>query len=146
MNNEQAQAGFDSYAIVEIFGHQKYAGYVTTQAFGTAVMFRCDIPGLEERERVSDRAGYFDGKYYPAGTTIKEGSTQPYTKLFGVGAIYCITPCTQEACLKAVEEIQPRPLMLVSVPPEKALGPPSDTSDDDECPRCGKPEDLCRCS
>ena len=109
------QASFEGWAILEIFGHEKYAGYVKTEVFGTASMFRLDVPALEERERVAKRSGYNGGEYYPAGATIKEGATQPYTKLFGVGAIYAITPCTQEAALAAVEEIQPRPLTLVSV-------------------------------
>jgi len=52
---------------------------------------------------------------------VKEGATLGYSKLFGVGAIYALTPCDEKAALKAVEEIQPRPLMLVSLPQEKAL-------------------------
>jgi len=34
------QATFNEWAIVEVMGHQTYAGYVTTQAFGAAVLFR----------------------------------------------------------------------------------------------------------
>ena len=105
MTQESAQDnGFSGWAVVEIFGHQRYAGHVSTQAFGTAVMFRVDVPALESRERVTSRPGYAGDQYVPAGTLIQEGAVQGYTKLFGVGAIYAITPCTQEAALKAVEE------------------------------------------
>lgn len=117
MTNEQAeQSQFAGWAILEIFGHQRYAGYVSTQAFGTAVMFRIDVPALEERERAMTRPGYVGNTYAPAGTKVKAEAVQGYTKLFGVGAIYAMTPCSQEAALKAVEEIQPRPMMIVELP------------------------------
>jgi hypothetical protein len=115
---EQQQANFEGWAILEIFGHQRYAGYVCTQAFGTAVMFRLDVPALEARERTTKRPAYVDAGYAPAGSVIKEGPVQGYTKLFGVAAIYAMTPCSKEAALKAVEEIQPRPLMEVQIPTE----------------------------
>lgn len=114
---ESAQSNsFEGWAIVEIFGHQRYAGHVSTEAFGTAVMFRVDVPALEARERVSLRPGYVGDKYVPAGALIQEGAVQGYTKLFGVGAIYAITPCTQEAAIQAVEQMQPRPLMALKLP------------------------------
>lgn len=131
MTNETAEQNrFDGWAILELFGHQKYAGHeyaghVTTQVFGTTCMFRLDVPGLEERDYVTKYAEFIEEKgRAPAGSTVKMGSTQPYTKLFGVGAIYCITPCTEEAAKKAVEQLQPRPLTLVSVPADKALDAP----------------------
>lgn len=31
---EQQQAKFDGWAIVDVMGHQRYAGYVTTEAYG----------------------------------------------------------------------------------------------------------------
>lgn len=121
MNSEQAQnSNFEGWAILEIFGHQRYAGFVSTQVFGTAVMFRIDVPELEARERVTNRPTYTGSGYAPAGSVIKEGPVQGYTKLFGVGAIYAMTPCSKEAALKAVEEIQPRPLMEVQLPTETA--------------------------
>lgn len=42
-------------------------------------------------------------------------------EIFGVGAIYAMTPCTKEACLAAVEEIQPRPMTPISIPETKAI-------------------------
>ncbi len=152
MTNEQAeQSKFEGWAILEIFGHQRYAGFVSTQVFGTAVMFRVDVPALEERERVTKRPGYMGAQYVPAGATVKEGAVQGYTKLFGVGAIYAMTPCTQEAALKAVESMQERLLMLVTLPPEKAIEAPKTegagdlVSDDAACTECGEPVDECEC-
>ena len=121
MDEQQQHSTFFGWAVVEIFGHQKYAGYVTTETFGIAAMFRIDVPALEARERVTKAPGYVGGRYVPAGSKVLEGPVLGYTKLFGVGAVFGITPCTPEAARQVVEEIQPRPLMAVDVPPELAL-------------------------
>lgn len=128
--SENQQARFDGWAIVDVLGHQRYVGYVTTEAYGQAVLFRIDVPALEERERVTKRPGHAaDGRYLPSGTTVKEGAVDGYTKLIGSGSIYALTPCTKEAALKAVEELQARPLMSVALPPERALSSSLDDED-----------------
>lgn len=128
---EQAQTAFVGWAIVEIFGHQRYAGYVTTQAFGQAVLFRVEVPPLAERERVTKHYEYIDGQQVPPGSTVKELALPGYTKLFGVGAIYGITPCTQEAAEKALAAMQTRKLTLVKLGEERAL-PEGEVIDDDQ--------------
>lgn len=129
---EQQQSKFDGWAIVEVFGHQKYAGYVTTEAFGAAVMFRVDVPALEERERQTKGPGYVGGRYLPAGSKVQEGAVAGYSKLLGVSSIFAITPCTKDAALKVVEVIQPRPLMNVTLPDgAQAALPPHVEYDDD---------------
>lgn len=125
------QARFEGWAIVDVLGHQRYVGYVTTEAYGQAVLFRIDVPALEERERVTKQPGYLSDRYLPAGTSVKEGAVAGYTKLVGSGSIYTITPCTKEAALHAVEESQPRPLMAVALPPKRALEAGAHDPDDD---------------
>lgn len=124
------QARFEGWAVVDVMGHQRYVGYVTTEAYGQAVLFRIDVPALDERERVTKQPGYHGGRYLPAGSTVKEGAVDGYTKLVGSGSIYTITPCTKEAALAAVEENQPRPLMNVVLPPERAITPAGDAEND----------------
>lgn len=148
---EVQQARFDGWAIVDVLGHQRYVGYVTTDAYGAAVLFRIDVPALEERERVTKAPGYIQGRgYCPAGTTVKEGAVAGYTKLIGAGSVYAITPCTKEAALEALEQSQPRPLMSVALPPERALAAsddndalndagPAEDDDDGECFEDGIP-------
>jgi hypothetical protein len=135
------QADFSGWAIVEIFGHQRYAGFVTTAAFGQAVLFRVDVPPLEERERVTKHYGYDDdGKSIPAGSTVKETAVQGYTKYFGPGAIYGMTPCTQAVAEEAVASMQSRKVSVVTLAPlvpERALrasfeDPDGDDPDDDD--------------
>jgi hypothetical protein len=146
MNEQQSE--YSGWAILEIFGHQKYAGYVKAEYYGTACMFRCDVPPLPERERVTRSCCYvtsiepnFPGspevtRYAPAGSTVKEAATPGYSKLFGVGSIYSMTPCDEAAALRAVEELQPRALMLVSLPVGKALGAAARV--EAVCPACGE--------
>lgn len=115
------QAKFDGWAIVDVLGHQRYVGYVTTEAYGQAVLFRVDVPALESRERETKRPGYYGGRYLPAGAKVVEGAVPGYTKLIGSGSIYTLTPCTQEAAIKAVDEMQERPLLRVDLPPDAAV-------------------------
>lgn len=50
MSNEQQLASFEGYAIVEIMGHQKAAGYVTTQYFGGTAVFRVVQPERDDED------------------------------------------------------------------------------------------------
>lgn len=60
----------NTWAIVEIFGHQKFAGYLTECEMGGGKLMRLDVPAC---------AGH------PA-----------FTKYFGVAAIYSITPVEED--------------------------------------------------
>jgi hypothetical protein len=72
---EQEQSSFSGWAVVELFGHQREVGFVTTQAFGQAVMFRIDEPELDgDREYATERPTYVDGRMAPTGTVVKRKS------------------------------------------------------------------------
>lgn len=64
------QTAFEGWAILELMGHRKLAGYVTEQQIGGAAFLRIDVPGA--------------------------GSEKGATQLYAPGAIYCITPTTEE--------------------------------------------------
>ena len=134
MSAEAGQANFEGWAVVEVFGHQKYAGFVTTEHFGPAALFRVDVPPLPERERVTKHYGFDDdGNQVPPGSTVKEVAVQGYTKYLGPGAIFAMTPCTQEVAERTVASIQTRKVSLVSLPPVSATLPPHhDDVDDDQ--------------
>lgn len=126
------QSKFEGWAVVEVFGHQRYAGYVTTEAFGQAVLFRVDVPPLEERDRVTKHWEYADSKNVPPGSTVREDAVQGYTKFFGPGAIYAMTPCTQDAAKKAVEAMQSRTVSVVTLAEARGLPPGADDRFDDD--------------
>jgi len=138
---EIQQSRFDGWAIVEVFGHQRYAGYVTTEAYGQAVLFRIEVPPLEARERIAKHYEYDDDeKSIPPGSTVKEAPVQGYRKLFGAGAIYGITPCTKEAAEHAIDGMARRKLTLVSLPPERAIPAPAEPWPE-AWPRCADGDD-----
>jgi len=95
----------ETWAIVEVMGHKKYAGFATEHTIGGAALIRVDVPETKQ-----------------VGMHGLEMTTKPYSKLIGVGSIYCITPCTEEigrACATRLEQYsQPIP---VDLPVQRAL-------------------------
>lgn len=133
---EQPQAKFEGWAVVEMFGHHSEAGYVTTEAYGPTCLFRVDTPALPEREYELPRPEYIqrpDGStfYAPAGTKVKRGGAPARSKLIGPGAIYAMTPCTEEFALRAIEELIRRPLILLSLPEVPQLTSSNDAAQHD---------------
>ncbi|HDZ37198.1 MAG TPA: hypothetical protein ENH62_02740 [Marinobacter sp.] len=75
---------FEQWCIIELFGHQVIAGMVTQQAVGSAALIRVDVPETED---------------HPA-----------FTRFYGLGAIYSITPVSEEVAKVAVKEFRPKPV------------------------------------
>lgn len=109
---------FEQWCIVEIMGHQTYAGLVTEQVLGGASFVRVDVP---ESEGI------------PA-----------FSKCFGAASIYCITPVTEEIARLRAKSLRQAPLSVYDLPSEirermrtpALTGPSGDgwdhTDDDDE--------------
>jgi hypothetical protein len=136
--SEDKQAQFNGWARVEVMGHQSHIGFVRTEAYGQAVLFRIDTPELPEREFVLEEPAYVDGRWTPEGAKVRRAASDGVSVLVGAGSIYRIVPCTEEAALKAIESAVRAELKLVSVPPDKAL--PEPQSRNFKC-CAGNPED-----
>lgn len=121
---EQNQAKFGEWAVVELMGHQTEAGFVTTEAYGQAVMFRIDTPELPEREYILERPEYAGGAYFEVGSKVKREGRPARSRLVSPSAIYAINPCTEETVLAALERNTHRPLILIEAPKKKELPPP----------------------
>lgn len=81
---DEKKAGF--WAIVEIFGHVRLAGFVSEFTFGGQSFVRVDVPEIAaEESRHGDSAS---------------GPISAHTKMYGPGAIYAIHP-VDEAIAKA---------------------------------------------
>lgn len=112
--------------MVELMGHRREVGFVTTENYGAASLFRVDSPALPERDFVLDRPSYAwqvdpDTKkraehFVPAGTKVHREAVPPKSCLVGPGSIYAINPCTEDAALHAIETMIERPLILVALP------------------------------
>lgn len=95
---------FEQWAIVEIMGHRRFAGFVTEQTVGGTSFVRVDVPEVPLEER----------------------TLAAFTKLFGAGSIYCISPCTEETARAFAAQIRSESFSLYEAPRLPAPG-------NDEC-------------
>lgn len=88
---------FEMWCIVELFGHSRLAGKVTEQTIGGETFIRVDVP-----ETKTDKA---------------------FTKLYGKGAIYGMTPVDEATCRLAVESYKVAPIEVwrLEIPTKAAL-------------------------
>src|SRR6266567_2000773 len=128
------QAEFRGWAKVEVMGHQSHTGFVTTEAFGQAVLFRIDRPEIEEREITLTEPDWIGDQRAPAGTIVKRPRIAAATVLIGAQSIYRMIPCDEATALKAIETSERRPLILVRLPEaaQIAAADPDDQEDNDE--------------
>lgn len=102
---------FEQWAVVEIMGHRKFAGFVSELSIGGTSFVRVDIPEVTAR----------DGEVMPS-----------FTKIFGAGSIYCISPCTEETARAFACQIRSRAFDLYEAPRlEMSAKKAADDNDDD---------------
>ena len=75
---------FDLWCIVELFGHAKIAGRCTEQNIAGTNMLRVDVPETKTQ--------------------------QPFTRLFGSGAIYAINPVDEQTARHFAEKLEVKPI------------------------------------
>lgn len=75
---------FEAFAIVELFGHTVIAGKVSEQTIGGQGFVRVDVPAV--------------------------GELEAYTKFYGAGAIYAITPTDEKTAKAAAQGLQAKPI------------------------------------
>ena len=73
------------WAIVELFGHQKIAGEISSAALAGGSFLRVDVP---------------------------EGDDIAFTRFYGSSAIYSITPVSEEVARLACRQIAPKPMTI----------------------------------
>lgn len=81
MSNENQ---FKLWAVIELFGHNKVAGFVTEQQIGGASFIRVDIPAT--------------------------ATVAAYTKYYHPNAVYAITPVSEETATRAAHHIDQAPV------------------------------------
>lgn len=133
----EQQASFTGWAKVEVMGHQSHIGYVRTEAYGQAVMFRIDTPELLEREYELTEPAYVAGHWTPAGAKVQRAASPGCSVLVGAGSIYRIVPCDEAAAMRAIETSQRAELKIISLPEQKQIAVawpegPNELEDDEE--------------
>lgn len=83
---------FETYAILEIMGHQTFAGYVSEQEIAGQAFIRIDVPAIEGAEA--------------------------WTKYFGPSSVYGITPVTKEVAELRAEALGKLPMTAWDLPME----------------------------
>ena len=126
------QAQFNGWAKVEVMGHQSHVGYVKTEAYGAAVLFRIDTPALPERQYELTEPAHMGGRWCPVGTKVKRQASPGVSVLVGAGSIYRIIPCSEAAAMKAIEAGVRSELCAVDVPQLAAPAEEPDGDDPDE--------------
>ena len=77
---------FESWAIIELFGHSRIAGLISEQTIGGTSFIRVDVPEVD--------------------------GCQPFTRFLGNGAIYSMTPVSEQIARLAAEKIQDKPIHI----------------------------------
>lgn len=100
--DEQTIRSFDGidWAIVEVMGHNTYAGRISQVVLGSAVMVRVDVPEVPRRKRY--------GAEYEA--------VPSFTKMIGANSIYAITPCDEAAAREAAALVRSAAVSVVQLP------------------------------
>lgn len=102
---------FEGWAILEMMGHRRLAGYVREQEIAGAGMLRLDIYGSET------------------------GDVAVATQFYSPSALYCLTPTTEDIARKLGERLRPAPVTRYEIEPPKPRDeyrPGTDDGDDDE--------------
>lgn len=91
---DQQQAKFEGYGLVEIMGHQRVAGFVTTEYFGNVAVFHVVMPEVAAEEVEIPTRQWIETEYLEAGSRVR--ISRPKVEQFvAASSLYRLTPCTQ---------------------------------------------------
>lgn len=107
---------FDTWAILELMGHRRMAGYLTEVQVGGSSFIRIDLP--------ADLPGV-------ENTESDFGATQ----LYSPSAVYCITPCTEDTARKVAVLNRPAPVQRWELPAASSVDVRDAETVDDEWDR-----------
>jgi hypothetical protein len=120
------QNEFKGWAKVEVMGHQSHVGYVTTETYGQAVLFRIDQPAVPGGEESLKHAEWIGDVFAGPGSVIQRQAIEAVSVLVGSGSIYRIIPCDEATAMAAIRANQRRPLSVVSLVAGHMLAAPSE--------------------
>lgn len=94
---------FEGWALLELMGHRKLAGYVKPATIAGAGVIRIDVPG--ENEAVA-------------------------TQFYSPSSLYCLTPIAEDLARKLAKRYEPAPVTHWDLPAAIAAGRTSAEDDD----------------
>lgn len=84
---------FGEWAILELMGHRKLAGWLTETQIAGSGFLRIDIPG-------------------------KDSQT---TQFYAPASVYCITPTSEDIARKVAEHLAPEPIQRWEIPTSRRI-------------------------
>lgn len=91
------------WAILELMGHRRLAGWVSEQTVAGTAMLRLDVPEVDGQPAV--------------------------TQLYSGHAVYAITPTTEALARQVARAGRPAPVSRYELPPPAPAGPIDDVDD-----------------
>lgn len=104
MSTDQQQQKFESWGMVELFGHQRVIGRISEQSVGGCNFVRVDV--LQA-----------DGSFY--------------TRLLGNGAIYAINITSEEVARELAKRCEQQPVYAYELKQPRLASPVDAAGDDD---------------
>lgn len=96
----EQEGNFESWALVELFGRNRIVGKVTEQSIGGCAFVRVDVPA--------------------------HGNEPAYTKFYGNGAIYAMSPVTEQAAMKLLDRVHQPSISRYDLPAPIQIAAPAE--------------------
>ncbi len=93
-DTKEATSAFEGWAILELMGHRKLGGYVREEKLAGAGFIRIDVPAAN-------------------------GDGNVATQLYSPGALYCLTPVSEEVARRFAASCQPEPVTRWELAPTR---------------------------
>jgi hypothetical protein len=114
VNETQKAASYEGWAILELMGHRRLAGYLSEQAIGGAAFIRIDVPG--------------------------DGDAPVASQFYSGAAVYCITPTTEAIARAVAKRCDPAPVQRWELAPALPAAPPVYDPDDNDALNDAEPD------
>jgi len=96
------QEKFETWGLLELFGHQRLAGHISDQTIGGVHFIRIDVPAVEGAEA--------------------------YTRYFTQGAIYGMTPTSEQIARGLAQRLRATPISRYDLPALEAPKQPVESA------------------
>lgn len=106
-------AAFESWAIVELMGHRKLAGFVSEVSMFGVVLLKIDVP-----------------------------CDPPVTQYYGGASIFSLTPTTEELARAAAQASRPTPISRYELPRSSRRTDDESDYEDEDLERPSEPDDF----
>lgn len=113
---------FEGWAIVELMGHRRLAGFVTEQTLAGVGFLRLDIVGKQTKVDEDDGPD----------VALHGGFEGGVTQFYSPSAVYCITPTTQDIAVTLGRRSAPAPVSRYELEPARSTVVDDDHIDDDD--------------